>query len=80
MPSLSSLGVFSSRYYAYTQEEAKQMILEYEKRDIPLDNIVIDTDWRKSSKRGIGYDINEELFPDMEEFFIFAHDLSELSR
>ena len=74
MPSLSSLGVFSSRYYAYNQEEAKQMILEYEKRDIPLDNIVIDTDWRKSSKRGIGYDINEELFPDMEEFFTFAHD------
>lgn len=70
-----ALGVWNSRYYAYTQKEAMDMILEYEKRDIPLDNIVIDTDWRKSKGvNGIGYDINTDLFPDMEGFLSFAHE------
>lgn len=69
-----ALGVWNSRYYAYTQEEATAMVLEYEKRDIPLDNIVIDTDWRKSqSVNGIGYDVNTDLFPDMRGFLSFAH-------
>lgn len=70
---LSTLGSWNSKYYEYNQETAKQLILDYEKYGIPLDNMVIDTDWRKTSDRGIGYDINEELFPDMKEFFDFAH-------
>lgn len=49
------------------------MILEHEKHNIPLDNMVIDTDWRKASDRGIGYEIDTSLFPDMSGFFAFAH-------
>lgn len=71
---LSTLGSWNSRYYAYHQEEAEQMILDYEKHDVPLDNIVIDTDWRKASDRGIGYEIDTELFPDMKAWFAFAHE------
>lgn len=70
---LSTLGSWNSRYYPYRQKEAEQMILDYEKNDVPLDNIVIDTDWRKASDRGIGYEINTELFPDMKAWFSFAH-------
>lgn len=69
---LSCLGGWNSKYYAYTQEEALKVIKDYQSHDIPLDNLVIDTDWRKKAE-GIGYDINTDLFPDMKQFFIDAH-------
>lgn len=70
---LSTLGGWNSKYYAYSEEEAKQLILDYEAHDIPLDVMVIDTDWRAASDRGIGYDIDTKLFPDMKGFMDFAH-------
>ncbi len=69
---LSCLGSWNSKYYAYTQKEALQVIEDYKYHDVPLDNMVIDTDWRKKAE-GIGYDINTELFPDMKRFFSDAH-------
>lgn len=70
---LATLGSWNSKYYAYTEETAKQVILDYQAHQVPLDNLVIDTDWRISTGRGIGYDINTELFPDMARFLSFAH-------
>lgn len=70
---LSTLGSWNSKYYAYTEETAKQLILDYEKYNIPLDNMVIDTDWR-ACENGWGYDINTKLFPDMKRFLDFAHE------
>lgn len=70
---LSTLGGWNSKYYAYTEEEAKQLILDYEKHNVPLDVMVIDTDWR-SCENGWGYDINTKLFPDMKGFLDFAHE------
>ncbi len=70
---LSALGGWNSKYYAYSEEEAKQLILDYEAHDIPLDVMVIDTDWR-SCEHGWGYDINTKLFPDMKRFLNFAHE------
>ncbi len=69
---LSTLGGWNSKYYAYTEEEAKQLILDYEEHNVPLDVMVIDTDWR-SCEHGWGYDINTKLFPDMARFLDFAH-------
>lgn len=69
---LSTLGGWNSKYYAYTEEEAKRLILDYKKHDVPLDNMVIDTDWRDCAQ-GWGYDINTKLFPDMKRFLDFAH-------
>ena len=69
---LSTLGSWNSKYYAYNEAEAKQVILDYERLGVPLDNLVIDTDWR-SSEMGWGYEINEALFPDMKRFLDFAH-------
>lgn len=70
---LSTLGSWNSKYYAYTEETAKQLILDYEAHDLPLDCMVIDTDWR-SCEHGWGYDINKTLFPDMKRFLDFAHE------
>ncbi len=72
MVRLSTLGSWNSKYYAYSEETAKQLILDYEKHDVPLDVMVIDTDWR-SCENGWGYDINTNLFPDMKRFIEFAH-------
>lgn len=70
---LSTLGGWNSKYFAYDEKTAKQLILDYEEHNVPLDVMVIDTDWRKASDRGIGYDIDTKLFPDMAEFLEFAH-------
>jgi hypothetical protein len=70
---LSTLGLWNSRYYAYSQDEAEKMIRSYTEHGVPLDNMVIDTDWRARSDRGIGYDVDTKLFPDMKAFFSFAH-------
>lgn len=68
-----TLGFWNSRYYKYNEESAKNMILAHDEHNIPLDNMVIDTDWRKANDIGIGYDIDTDLFPDMSRFFDFAH-------
>lgn len=73
MVRLSTLGFWNSRYFAHNEQTAKDLILEYAEKDVPLDNMVLDTDWRKASDRGIGYDIDEDLFPDMRGFYKFAH-------
>ncbi len=69
---LSSLGGWNSKYYAYNEQSAKQLILDYKTHNVPLDVMVIDTDWR-DCKAGWGYDVNCELFPDMGRFLDFAH-------
>jgi len=69
---LSALGAWDSRYYKYTQETALAQVDGYHSRKLPLDVLVVDTDWRDSST-GMGYKINTELFPDMEDFFRVCH-------
>lgn len=69
---LASLGAWNSKYFPYNEQQAKQVILEYQKHDVPMDTLVIDTDWR-SCENGWGYDINTKLFPDMRRFLRFAH-------
>lgn len=73
---LPLLGYWDSRYYAYTAETALAQIRDYQSRGYSIDVLVIDTDWRKVGETGgVGYDINEELFPDMAAFLKDAHDL-----
>lgn len=73
---LKLLGYWDSRYYAYTAETALRQIRDYRERGYSIDVLVIDTDWRKVGETGgVGYDINEELFPDMAAFLKEAHAL-----
>ena len=72
---LSALGAWDSRYYANTQDQALKQIRDYhETYQVPLDNLVIDTDWRNASS-GTGYEINTTLFPNMEGFLQDANDM-----
>ena len=74
MITLKCFGFWDSRYYAYNDNTALQQIKNYIDRGYSIDVFVVDTDWRSTSG-GWGYDVNEGLFPDMEEFLQKAHDL-----
>ena len=64
-----ALGNWWSRYYKYTQEEYKQLMLEFDRYGIPFSVAVIDMDWHYTDiapKYGSGWtgiSWNKELFP-----------------
>ena len=69
---LYALGLWYSRYYAYSEKTALAVMDRFRAAGIPLDVFVVDTDWRVGAS--CGYGINEELFPDMARFVRMAHD------
>lgn len=71
MPPLYSFGLIHSRYYAYSEESALEIIDTYRKKNIPIDMFVVDTDWRIGASKGYG--VNTNLFPDMKRFIDRAH-------
>lgn len=68
---LSAMGFWDSRWYPYTEQTALQQVSDYRSHDIPLDNLVIDTNWRTSGSTG--YDVATNDFPDITRFFSEAH-------
>ncbi len=70
---LATLGAWNSKYFAYDENTAMQVLEDYKKHNFPLDNLVIDTDWRAASDRGIGYDVDTKLFPNMTRFLADVH-------
>ena len=72
MVRLSTLGAWDSRYFEYNEHTAQLEVDNYHKYNLPLDNLVIDTDWRIAAS-GTGYDVNTDLFPDMARFLRNMH-------
>jgi len=72
LPPLYAFGLWHSRYHPYSEQEALDVIDKYRALDIPLDNFVVDTDWRVGASDG--YAVNKKLFPDMARFLKEAHD------
>ena len=85
-----ALGNWWSRYHKYTQEEYTNLILRFERENIPFSVSVIDMDWHtieipkesyidhpKFRKGWTGYSWNKELFPDYKAFlrFLKEHNL-----
>ncbi|NOZ62133.1 MAG: alpha-glucosidase, partial [Calditrichaeota bacterium] len=83
LPPRFVFGVWWSRYWAYTDEEFRQLVHEFEIHDVPLDVLVIDMDWHETfnlrwwrkerdqagqRKGWSGYTWNKILFPDPKEF------------
>lgn len=75
-----ALGNWWSRYWAYTEEEYKELMLRFKKEDIPFTVAVIDMDWHlvdipeKYGSGWTGYTWNKDLFPDPDEFLRWLHD------
>ncbi len=67
-------GNWWSRYWNYTDEELKEVILHFESRDIPLSVCIIDMDWHitdvPQELRGgwTGYTWNKDYFKHPESF------------
>ena len=83
LPPRFVFGVWWSRYWAYTDEEFRQLVHEFEIHDVPLDVLVIDMDWHETfnlrwwkkerdqagqRKGWSGYTWDKILFPDPREF------------
>lgn len=75
-----ALGNWWSRYYKYTEQEYKELILRFEEEEIPFSVSVIDMDWHlvdidpKYGSGWTGYTWNRELFPEPERFLGWLHD------
>ncbi|MCM1114479.1 MAG: glycoside hydrolase family 31 protein [Clostridium sp.] len=74
-----ALGVWWSRYHAYTQKEYLDLMARFKDENIPITVATVDMDWHWvkniNKKFGVkyggwtGYSWNTELFPDYKEFF-----------
>jgi hypothetical protein len=72
------LGNWWSRYWEYSQEELTDLMLDFEKREVPLSVCIIDMDWHITQTGNLcsgwtGYTWNRQLFPDPEEVLRFLH-------
>jgi len=73
-----ALGNWWSRYWAYTQKELTDLMLEFKRHEIPLSVCIIDMDWHitktgNKSSGWTGYTWNKQLFPDPKQFLRFLH-------
>ena len=73
------LGNWWSRYWAYTQAELANLMLDFKAHDIPLAVCIVDMDWHitdtgNDSSGWTGYTWNRELFPDPEGFIAWLHE------
>ena len=75
-----ALGNWWSRYYPYSQEGYKKLMMEFENRGIPFSVAVIDMDWHLTDvppeygSGWTGYTWDNDLFPDPEEFLSWLKD------
>lgn len=79
LPSFA-LGNWWSRYWEYTEEEFKELMMRFKKEDIPFSVAVIDMDWHlvdipaKYGSGWTGYTWNRDLFPDPDAFLNWLHE------
>lgn len=77
-----ALGNWWSRFYKYTEESLKNLMLDFKKHELPLSVCIIDMDWHitdvpeELGGGWTGYTFNKELFPNPPRMFQFLHDLN----
>lgn len=74
------LGNWWSRYWEYTQAELSELMLDFQRREVPLSVCIIDMDWHitqtgNGSSGWTGYTWNRKLFPDPQGQLRFLHEL-----
>ena len=75
---LGMLGYWDSRWKADSAEDVLKRITDYVDKGYSIDVVVVDVDYKDSVKNGqwgVGYEINETLFPDMAGFLKKCHEL-----
>ncbi|GAA3764648.1 glycoside hydrolase family 31 protein [Terriglobus aquaticus] len=87
LPPRFAFGAWWSRYWAYTDQELRDLVNGFHENNLPLDVFVIDMDWHKTfgrhfdeqdasghSKGWSGYSWDNTLFPDPKDFLTELHD------
>jgi alpha-glucosidase (family GH31 glycosyl hydrolase) len=88
LPPRFAFGTWWSRYWAYTDEEFKDLVRQFQQHEVPLDVLVIDMDWHptfgvkwwenKKDPSGhtlgwTGYTWNKLYFPHPTQFLSWVH-------
>jgi len=66
MPPRYMLGTWWSRYWAYSEQELRDLVADFDAHDVPLDVLVVDMDWHLDG--WTGYSWNPKFFPDPKGF------------
>lgn len=88
MPPRFAFGVWWSRYWAYTDQEFRQLVREFDDHGVPLDVLVVDMDWHQTfggawgnekdqsdhTKGWTGFTWDRNYFPDPEAFLKWTAD------
>lgn len=78
VPPRWALGNWWSRYWAYHQEELKELMIEFQDRDLPLSVCMVDMDWHVIDNEyhygWTGWTWNDEYFPDPGGFIDWLHE------
>jgi len=78
LPPRYALGNWWSRYWAYRQDELRDLMIEFREKEVPLSVCIIDMDWHitetgNASSGWTGYTWNRELWPDPDGFIAWLH-------
>lgn len=72
LPTRNAFGIIFSRWPAWKQDEARELVETFESRGYPLSMLVLDMEWHKE---GWGHwEWNDEFFPDPQAFFDWIHE------
>ncbi len=87
LPPRYAFGAWWSRYWAYSDQELRDVVTGFRQDSLPLDVLVIDMDWHKTFGRHFeindasghrkgwsGYSWDTTLFPDPKDFLTELHD------
>lgn len=72
LPPRYACGYWWSRYWAYTETELRMLVNDLERRNIPLDVLVVDMDWHKQGWTGFSWE--RSYFHDPELFLEFLRE------
>ena len=84
LPPRFAFGYWWSRYWAYSDNEIRDVVANFEQYQVPLDVLVIDMDWHQTDslfagldqwgqrKHWTGWTWEKRLFPDPKQFFDWA--------
>jgi len=78
LPPRYALGNWWSRYWAYRQDELRDLMVEFREKQVPLSVCIIDMDWHitetgNASSGWTGYTWNRDLWPDPDGFIAWLH-------
>ena len=72
LPAKNIFGIACCRWPAYDEAEARELIAEFNKHDIPLSGLIIDMEWHKDTWHN--WDWNHEMYRDPAAFFAWCHE------